>query len=142
MIEKEYSIYYAHHRWKYNTKIEEYELNLIREYFPNSTIFNPSEDLDVEGRTEEDIMKDCLERVRDSDIVIFSSMDGVIGKGVYEELKEAYKTDKLILYILYDHMVAADFNILAMNDSSNGDRTYAIVRFDESEARILKRDKK
>ena len=142
MIEKECSIYYAHHRWKYNTKIEEYELNLIREYFPNSTIFNPSEDLDVEGRTEEDIMKDCLERVRDSDIVIFSSMDGVIGKGVYEELKEAYKTDKLTLYILYDHMVAADFNILAMNDSSNGDRTYAIVHFDESEARILKRDKK
>lgn len=142
MEEKSHSIYYAHHRWKYGTQIEAYELDLIRRYFPTSTIFNPSEHLDVEGRSEEDIMKECLDHVRDSDIVIFSSMDGVIGKGVYEELQEAYITDKLVLYISWDHLIHANFEILAMNDTSNGDRTYALIRFDESDARILKRSEK
>ena len=142
MEEKSKSIYYAHHRWKYGTQIEAYELDLIRRYFPTSTIFNPSEHLDVEGRSEEDIMKECLGHVRDSDIVIFSSMDGVIGKGVYEELQEAYITDKLVLYILWDHLIHANFEILAMNDTSNGDRTYALIRFDESDARILTRSEK
>jgi hypothetical protein len=139
MEEKSQSIYYAHHRWKYGTQIEAYELDLIRRYFPTSTVFNPSEHLDVKGRSEEDIMKECLEHVRDSDIIIFSSMDGVIGKGVYEELQEAHKTDKLVLYILWDRLINANFEILAMNDSSNGDRTYALIRFDESDARIFTR---
>ena len=142
MEEKSKSISYAHHRWKYSTQIEAYELDLIRRYFPTSTIFNPSEHLDVEGRSEEDIMKECLDHVRDSDIVIFSSMDGVIGKGVYEELQEAYITDKLVLYILWDHLINANFEILAMNDTSNGDRTYALIRFDESDANILTRSEK
>ena len=30
-----YDIYYAHHQWKYGTKVETYELNLIKRYFPN-----------------------------------------------------------------------------------------------------------
>ena len=40
-----YDIYYAHHQWKYNTQVEIYELDLIRRYFPNAKIFNPSVDL-------------------------------------------------------------------------------------------------
>lgn len=137
---KGYSIYYAHHRWKYGTQIETYELNLIRKYFPTSTIFNPSEHLDVEGRSEKDIMKDCLAAVRDADIVIFSSMNGVVGKGVYEELQEAAKQDKMVLYIFWDHLVEGKFDVLRLPNGSMDDRTYAIIDFnmyDKENAHIL-----
>lgn len=127
MIDKGYSIYYAHHRWKYHTKIEEYELDLIRQYFPTATIFNPSEHLDVEGRSEEDIMKDCLDTVRKCDFFIFSSMDGVIGKGVYEELQEAVKNKKQILYIYNDTLITEGGAVKINTTPSHGDRTYAIV---------------
>ena len=126
-------IYYAHHRWKYGTQIEAYELDLI--------IFNPSEHLDVKGRSEEDIMRDCLAAVKDADVVIFSSMDGVIGKGVYDELMYAIENDKPILYIFYDHLIGLDvLNVCVHYDPSNGERTYALVRFDESDATIYMRN--
>lgn len=95
----ETTIYYAHHQWKYGTMVEKYELHLIERYFPHATIFNPSVDLDINGRTEEEIMETCLDTVRNSDIFIFSSMDGMVGKGVYTELLEAQNHGKLILYI-------------------------------------------
>ena len=40
-----YNIYYAHHQWKYGTQIEQYELDLIKRYFPGDTIFNPATEL-------------------------------------------------------------------------------------------------
>lgn len=132
------SIYYAHHRWKYGTQIEAYELSLIREYFPTSTIFNPSEHLDVEGRSEEDIMKDCLAAVRDADIVIFSSVNGVVGKGVYEELQEAARQDKMVLYMFWDHLVEGKFDVLRLPNGSMDDRTYAIVNFYMDVAEIVR----
>ena len=60
MKKHQLQIYYAHHQWKYDTKIEDYEMNLINAYFPNSCIFNPSSDLIVEDRTEKDIMKEFI----------------------------------------------------------------------------------
>ena len=133
-------IYYAHHRWKYGTQIEAYELDLIKKYYPTATIFNPSEFLDIEGRSEEDIMRDCLAAVKDADVIIFSSMDGVIGKRVYDELMYAIENDKPILYIFYDHLIGIDvINVCVHYDPSNGERTYALVRFDESDATIYMR---
>lgn len=133
-------IYYAHHRWKYETQIEAYELDLIKKYYPTATIFNPSEHLDVEGRSEEDIMRDCLAAVKDADVVIFSSMDGVIGKGVHDELMYAVDNDKPILYIFYDHLIGLDvINVCVHDDPSNGERTYALVRFDASDATMYRR---
>ena len=100
-----YDIYYAHHQWKYSTQIETYELDLIRRYFPNAKIFNPSVDLThTKEDGEEVVMAECLETVRNSDILIFSSMDGCIGTGVYHEIKEARKQKKLVLYILLQHL--------------------------------------
>ena len=40
-----YDIYYAHHQYKYKSIEEAYELDLIRRYFPQAKIFNPSTDL-------------------------------------------------------------------------------------------------
>lgn len=98
-----YDIYYAHHQWKYGTQVEQYELDLIRRYFPNAKIFNPSVDLiHIKEDGEEAIMEECLKTVRNSNYLIFSSMDGTIGKGVYQEVKEAERRGKTIFYIFRD----------------------------------------
>lgn len=90
-------IYYAHSQWKYGTKIEDYELRLIREYFPNTTIINPAKDIEQSG-TEEEVMKRCLEEVDGADLLVFSSVDGTIGNGVLREV-EAVAWMKPVLYI-------------------------------------------
>ena len=61
-------IYYAHHLWKYTTKIEEYELEVIRRYFPNAEIINPNGCIE-QNRDEEIIMKDCLNIIKECDIM-------------------------------------------------------------------------
>lgn len=114
---------------------------IIIQIYPTAIIFNPSENLDVEGRSEEDIMRDCLAAVKDADVIIFSSMDGVIGKGVYDELMYAIENDKPILYIFYDHLIGLDvINVCVHYDPSNGERTYSLVRFDESDAIMYMRN--
>ena len=96
-----YDIYYAHHQWKYGTKIEQYELDLIRRYFPKARICNPATDIDNVDRSEEDIMRDCLETVKNSDIIVFSAVDGCVGRGVYQEVTYADKYDKIIFFIYH-----------------------------------------
>ena len=122
------TIYYAHHQWKYGTKIEEYELDLIKRYFPHADIFNPAVDLDVDGRTEDDIMNDCFGKVIESDIIIFSSMDGVTGVGVYKEVIKAILHKKLVLYIFNDEL-HTHFTINPLIDGT--DRIYASVELDD-----------
>ena len=122
------TIYYAHHQWKYGTKIEEYELDLIKRYFPHGVIFNPATELNVNGRTEEDIMNECLEIVDKSDIVIFSAMDGMIGIGVYNEVMAAKEAGKLVLYICQNKLTT-DFRIYRTPER-NSDRLYADIYAD------------
>ena len=119
-------IYYAHHQYKYNTQVERYEFDLIRKYFPNAIIYNPSSDLDVVNRSEEEIMADCISTVRDSHVVIFSSMDGMVGKGVYTEVKEAIENDKLVLYI-YKNKLITNFAVQLYECEKSNDRLYGIV---------------
>lgn len=122
-----YDIYYAHHQWKYGTQIEQYELDLIRGYFPNATIFNPSVDLThTKADGEEAIMEECLETVRNSDILVFSSLDGTIGKGVYQEVNEAEACGKIVFYIFRDTLNAS-YKIHERFDSEMSDRTFAFV---------------
>lgn len=119
------TIYYAHHQWKYGTKIEEYELDLIKRYFPHAVIFNPATELKVDGRTEEDIMRECLEIVDKSDIVIFSAMDGMIGIGVFRELMAAREAGKLVLCLTQNKLQTA-FGIDVSPEFEN-DRLFARV---------------
>ena len=122
-----YNIYYAHHQWKYGTQIEQYELDLIKRYFPDSVVFNPATELLTDPALgEEAIMKECLDRVRNSDIIIFSSMDGVIGTGVYHELEEARKNGKFIYYI-YHNALFSTFNVSMLDDIQRTDRVYALT---------------
>lgn len=126
-----YNIYYAHHQWKYGTQIEQYELDLIKRYFPDSVVFNPATELLTDPALgEEAIMKECLDRVRDSDIIIFSSMDGVVGTGVYHELEEARKNGKFVYYIFRNGLHLSSnsrFNVSMIEDAHRTDRVYASV---------------
>lgn len=119
------TIYYAHHQWKYGTKIEEYELDLIKKNFPNAVIFNPATELKIEGKSEYEIMEECLKIVEKSDIVIFSCMDGMIGIGVYEEVERAKDAGKLVLCISQNRL-RTEFIILE-SPEFNSDRLYARV---------------
>lgn len=118
-------IYYAHHLWKYNTKIEEYELEVIKRYFPNAKIINPNGYIE-QGREESIIMKDCLEVIENCNILIFSSVNGVIGRGVFNEFNKASKLGLPIYYImdniLYD---TKEYSFKLINSGSNG--LYATV---------------
>lgn len=122
-----YDIYYAHHQWKYGTKEETYELDLIKRYFPNAVIFNPSVDLKCQASDgEKAIMKECFEVVRNSDILVFSSLNGVVGTGVYHEVKEARKVGKIIFYIYQDKLITS-FDIHTRKETERTDRLYALV---------------
>lgn len=119
-------IYYAHHQWKYDTKIEAYELALIERYFPYAAVFNPSTDLKTKDcGDEEKIMAECLDTVERSGFVIFSSMDGMVGKGVYEEVAYAKETGKMALYI-YRNALHSDFKIVRTPEYCS-DRLYGYV---------------
>ena len=120
-------VYYAHHRYKYGTKIEEYELNLIQSStILNSKVFNPATDLKTKSKSERTIMKECIREVKNSDVVIFSSMDGVIGIGVYKEIMAAKKAHIPTFYI-YQNRLWADWKIRINEDDSACDRLYAYV---------------
>lgn len=134
MNAKKNDVYYAHHRWKYGSEVEHYELDLIRGNFPCSKIFNPATDMDVEGKTEEEIMEFCLETVLNSSCVVFSSVDGVIGKGVYQEVMKAIEADIPVYYIhgneLYPYKNGPDvlFELEKIWNSVT-ERVYATVYF-------------
>ena len=121
------NIYYAHHQWKYGTKIEQYELDLIKRYFPDYKIFNPCTDVKTDASLgEEAIMKECLETVQNSDVLVFSSMDGVVDTGVYHEVQEARKHGKFIYYIFHNKLYSC-FTIEEINEEKQTDRLYGLV---------------
>lgn len=120
------TIYYAHHQWKYGTKIEEYELDLIKKNFPNAVIFNPATDLRFKDCGDESIIMDeCISKMLKSDIVIFSAMDGMIGKGVYTEIDTAKAAGKLVLCLTQNNLHTA-FSVYEAPEFKS-DRLYARV---------------
>ena len=81
-------IYYAHHLWKYNTKIEEYELSIIRKKFPDAEILNPN-GMVCQSLPESEIVQDCFSKILECDALVFSDISGMVGYGVYSEVQFA-----------------------------------------------------
>ena len=117
-------IYYAHHLWKYNTKIEEYEISLIKKYLPNYNIINPNGSI-IQGRPEDIIMIDCLKAIEDCDALVFSSMDGVVGHGVVDEVNHAIKLHKDVYYITNNKIIFIDK--IKWNVINENNRIYATI---------------
>lgn len=120
-------IYYAHHLWKYGTEIEAWELDLIRQRFPGCEIVNPNGAIE-QGRPVEDIMADCLQKVRECDALVFSSLSGVIGKGVYNEVKIAKACGIPCYYIHHGRLWRG--KVLVNLRRSGNHRLYADVWLD------------
>lgn len=121
-------IFYSHSIYKYNTSIEEMELKLIKKAFPLAEIINPNTDIEGNGnRPESEIMVDCVNAVKNCDILVFSTISGVIGAGVLEEIQTAFLSDKLVYEI-------ADYTLYNIDDydctllDTDTRREYAIIR--------------
>ena len=114
-------IYYAHHLWKYDTEIELYEIELIRKAFPGATIINPNSDVE-QSRDVAAIMSDCIKAAKQCDAVVFSSVNGVIGKGVFDEVTSANAT-----YYINNHAIKPFTGTFQIISNSATNRIYAIV---------------
>ena len=98
-------IYYAHPIDHYDESIEEYDLNIIIQYFPFADIINPSQ-LEIEWKknnySRSEILENCLEIVTFVDMVIFTPLDKhFISKGVFEEISHAHQQN-IPVYVLYE----------------------------------------
>lgn len=121
-----YKIYYAHHLWKYNTEIEKYEIDLIKTKFPASTVINPNGVIE-QDREESEIMKDCLFTIEDCDMIAFSCVNGMVGKGVVDEVNKAKELKKRIYFIHDNSLKEAGYCKFKLIENSNTNRIYAIV---------------
>lgn len=124
-------VYYAHHIQKYNTVEEIKEVEYIKSKFKNSTIINPNGWINQCG-DEKYIMDQCLLLVKNSDILVFSTIENnIIGKGVYDEIGCALRNDKKV-YWLGDNFVEYledDFNKIELIYNDTGSkRKYAIIK--------------
>lgn len=123
-------IYYAHHIWKYDTEIETYELNLIVKNFSNAEIINPNRVVN-QNRSETDIMSDCFNYVRNCDAIIFSSLSGIVCKGVVDEVTLAKNLNKKVYYIFNNSIKLVPYINFEVIKNSDSNRIYAIVKHNE-----------
>lgn len=81
-------IYYAHHIWKYGTPIEDYELDCIKKKFDGAEIINPHTSLS-QDKPEAEILQEAYDIIKNCDVLVFSTVSGMIGHGVFNEVMVA-----------------------------------------------------
>ena len=118
-------VYYVHHQWKYGTKVEEFEIEMIRTSFPKMSIFNPATDLKTDGLSEDEIRRQHLKEIDDSDLVVFTTMDGYIDKDTLSEIEHAQLCKKVVLWFVGGEF-RTDFEIDVILTPIS-DRLYATV---------------
>lgn len=82
------NIYYAHHTWKYGTPIENYEIECIKDKFHDVNIINPRTYL-PQDKSESEILQAAYDTIRGCDAVVFSTVSGMVGCGVFNEIAVA-----------------------------------------------------
>lgn len=122
-------IYYAHHLYKYDTRIEEHELGLIKRDLSRYEIINPNGDIVHSDLSSEQIIMDkCLSEISREDVegVVFSSLNGVVGLGVFQEVNYAISLNKKIYYIQNNNV--KEVNSIEFELTNDSRRFYAIVK--------------
>lgn len=127
-------IYYAHHSWKYDTPIEQYEMTCIYRQFEGDhpVIVNPKDEI-LQEKPESEIMQDCYAAINGCDALVFSTYSGMIGHGVFNEIIYAFNTGKKVYHLHGSICWELDDFEFFMNEVLrdfifNGDnRTYAIL---------------
>ena len=121
-------VYYAHHQYIYFSRREQLELNLIKSYFTNPEIINPALfDFNNSSAklTEVEIMDYCFNQVLSSDILVFGSIDGFVGKGVHDEVLTALTNNIPVYEITKTEIIPFTGIFDLLNRDSN--RIYAQV---------------
>ena len=116
--------YYAHSIYKYNTDIEKYEMSLIPGY-----VINPNGNID-QTQSESEIMKKCYSLIDECDTLVFSSVDGVIGRGVAEEIDYAMCTGLKIYYIFGNKLHEIKTIDIKPIENRTTDRIYATFEYE------------
>ena len=127
-------IFYSHHCWKYNTPMEEFEMELIRDGTPvdDVVVVNPRVSL-PQGAPESVILEAAYELIKSCDALVFSTVSGVIGHGVFNEVLCALNNKKPVYEIIgteiYEIASTYHFNSLISQFIFDGDnRKYAVLR--------------
>ena len=120
-------VYYAHHIWKYGTPIEDYELNCIKQRFKDAEIINPRTSL-PQGKPESEILKVAYDTIKDCDALIFSTVSGMIGHGVFNEIAVAVNSGVSIYQLEGDSCYKIDDIDLKEIIFRGENRVYALVR--------------
>lgn len=116
--------YYAHSVYKYNTPIEQYELSLI----PGKVI-NPNGIVD-QTKTEEEIMQQCYKLIDKCGALVFSSVDGVIGRGVAGEITHAFIRNKTVYYLHGNKLNKVKSIVIKPIWNRTTDRIYATFEYE------------
>ena len=117
--------------FKYNTKEEKQEIELIEKKFPNFLIINPNEWI-CQDNSEQAIMNQCCHFVKMSDVLVFSSLNTIIGRGAYEEVQLALEENKDVYYLLDNNFYKINLkDFLKVNiiyNKTNDFRKYASMK--------------
>lgn len=119
-------VYYAHHSWKYGTKIEKFELSVIESELSGISIVNPNTSVD-QANPEEKIMFDCFAAIDQCDALVFSDLSGAIGKGVITEIEHAQYLGLRVYHIVANRLeeIMEPIKYKLLNTGSN--RIYAEI---------------
>ena len=98
---------------------------MIRTSFPKMSIFNPATDLKTDGLSEAEIRRQHLKEIDDSDLVVFTTMDGYIDKDTLSEIEHAQLCKKVVLWFVGGEF-RTDFEIDVIFTPIS-DRLYATV---------------
>lgn len=99
-VKDSFKVYYAHSIRIYNTKREKMELRYLKRFFTAVAIFNPNRNWGTHDGAA--IMKRCLDKVKESSILTFSLWEGLIGRGVHDEIMQAFKCKIPVYYLSPD----------------------------------------
>ncbi len=122
------SVYYAHHLYKYNTKVEEYELEVIKKRLPTLEIINSNGDVFHEDLSDENnIIDKCFDAIAKPGVIalVFSSVGGVVSKNVYDEVFKAKELNRIIYYL--DKNILTLCNKLEFKIINESNLVYAII---------------
>jgi hypothetical protein len=116
--------YYAHSVFKYNTDVEKYETSLIP-----GTYINPNGNVD-QNKSEKEIMSQCFKLIDMCEDLVFSSVDGVIGKGVAEEIRYALHNGLKVYYIFGNKLNEIKSIGIKPFENRTTDRIYATFEYE------------
>lgn len=119
-------VYYAHHVWKYGTSIEGYEIECIQKKFGAVEIINPRTFLS-QDRPESVILQSAYNAIKDCDALVFSTVSGMIGHGIFNEITVAINSG-IPIYQLEGN-TCYEINNMNLKDIifDGNNRVYALV---------------